>query len=49
MSGDFFVGCVVVLQALATLTYCYQGEWRQAGVWGGAAASNVAYLAMVRG
>lgn len=48
MSGDLFVAGVILLQTLATLTYLWAGDWKQAVVWGGVAISNVAYLSLSR-
>lgn len=48
MTGDLFVAGVIALQTAATLAYLYHGDWKQAIVWGGVAASNVAYLSLSR-
>lgn len=42
--ATFFALGVVILQALAGLTYGLQGQWKQAGVWLCISAAN-AFLA----
>lgn len=47
--GDWFVIGVALLEACASLTYLYDGDWKQAIIWAGPSISNACYLLMVRG
>ncbi len=48
MSGDTFIGLMIVLQACATVAYIGQGRNTEALLWFAYAVSNAAYLALHR-
>ena len=46
--GDLFVMGVVLWEGLAGLSYLWEGEWSQAGIWLCVSLSNVCYLLTIR-
>ncbi len=46
--GDLFVAGIVLLQLSAAVAYVWQRQYREAGVWLFACASNLCYLLLVR-
>ncbi len=48
MSGDWFIGAIVFLQAGATVAYLSEGKWIEAVLWAAYGISNAAYLLLHR-
>ncbi len=48
MTGDMFIGLIVLLQGCATVAYLLQGRSTEALLWFAYAVSNAAYLALHR-
>jgi len=49
MTGDFFVASIIALETSAALSYAWERQWSQMGVWLFVALSNCCYLLTRRG